>query len=335
MRRLILILLVAAGLAPGTWVRSPAAPPNMTDGLTLSRLPVAEQRIGALEFLGAWQLESRNDHFGGYSALIARRNGSLLAASDRGRMLVLSAPDGREPISFKFDYFAGLRTDAKRMVDIEALTQDHSTGRIWAAYEGRNQIERLERDFTGSRLVRPVEMRSWRGNSGPEAMARLTDGRMIVLAEASRRWFARTTPALLFAGDPVEGVRPLQFRFVPPAGYSPTDMAQLPDGRVLILLRSFRLGVPPSFPGKLVIADPAAIRAGREWSGTEIADLKPPLPNDNFEGLALQPQADGSTTIWVISDDNRVVFQRTLLLKLRLPPTQKARGLAARLRESP
>jgi hypothetical protein len=100
----------------------------------------------------------------------------------------------------------------------------------------------------------------------------------------------------------------------------------LPDGRALILLRKVLWGIPPHFAGKLMLADPATIRAGKAWRAEPLADLASPLPSDNFEGLAVAPAGDGGTTLWLISDDNDSIAQRTLLLRLRWPANAKARG---------
>jgi hypothetical protein len=124
-------------------------------------------------------------------------------------------------------------------------------------------------------------------------------------------------PGLLFAGDPVEGAKAIGFRFVPPKGFMPTDMAALPDGRVLILLRGLGFGLPP-FSAQLVVADPSEIRSGEEWPWTPFAEISPPLPRDNYEGLAIAATPDGGADIWIISDDNNAAFQRTLLIRLHL-----------------
>ncbi|MDD3799832.1 MAG: esterase-like activity of phytase family protein, partial [Novosphingobium sp.] len=99
--------------------------------------------------------------------------------------------------------------------------------------------------------------------------------------------------------------------------YRPTDMAQLPDGRVLVLLRRLVWPMPPRFAGKIAIADPAEIRKDGTWTGKVAANLASPLPTDNFEGLAVETGEDGETIVWVISDDNTARSQRTILLKLR------------------
>ena len=95
---------------------------------------------------------------------------------------------------------------------------------------------------------------------------------------------------------------------------------------------SFNVSVLPSGRSFSANADEpmlaAAIRQGKAWKGTVIATLEPPLPSDNFEGLAVAPQADGSAVVWVISDDNQISFQRTILLKLRWKPVPEGKRRA-------
>lgn len=325
MRRVILLLIVAIGLAPGTWWRS--APPPYDGGQELQIVPldVEWQSIGRMQLVGAWELRSSSSHFHGYSALAALDAGTLLALSDRGRMLRFSAP-GRGGGPPRLGWFSvTTKGDEKRLADIEAMTRDSATGRLWAAYEGSNLIERRDPDG-GVRQVQPEATREWSDNSGPEAMVRLADGRFIVLSEGSARWNENGSPGLLFPSDPLEGAKPLRFRFAPPSNSRAVDMAQLPDGRVLILTRSIEWGLPPGFSSKLVLADPTDIVAGGEWIGTVVGEIAEPLPSENYEGLAVSPGAEGETIVWLISDDNASIFQRTLLLELRWRPNEKARG---------
>jgi hypothetical protein len=50
----------------------------------------------------------------------------------------------------------------------------------------------------------------------------------------------------------------------------------------------------------------------------EIARLERPLTIDNFEGIAARRGPAGETWIYLVSDDNYQVLQRTLLMKFEL-----------------
>ncbi len=322
--RLLLVLVVAVGLAPGIWVRS--APTILSDDRRLlDIIPLAApERLGELVVAGVWQLESPNMYFGGYSALAALGDGRLLAVSDSGAKVVF-APPGRTARLPEFGQLVARGTLVKAMADAEALARDPATGRVWAAFEHDNAIERYDPRLRPTGRVRPGAMRGWPGNAGPEAMVRLADGRFIVLSEDPPRWFGRARAGLLFSGDPVEGAEAVAFELRPPTGYAPSDMALLPDGRVLILARRVEWRLPPGFRNKLLIADPAEVRAGKPWPWRELADLSA-LPSDNYEGLATEAGPGAAVTLWLISDDNHATFQRTLLAKLVWRPNEKARG---------
>lgn len=324
MRKVLLLLVVILGLAPGTWLWSPRPPADRRQILHFVPLQVPRVDLGPLELTGAWRLESPNADFGSYSALVVDDDGTLLAGSDKGSMMRFSPPRER-PAHVAIGYFGQDRNRAKRLLDIESMAVDPASGRVWFGFEYDTRIERFDPGFRAKATVRPEAMRGWPGNQGPESMARLADGRFIVIAEGSGRWFDSEVPGLLFSSDPIAREEPTPFLFAVPAGYRPVDMAQLPGGQVLILLRNVVWGVPPGFAGKLVLADPKAIREDGTWHAEPLADLASPLPTDNFEGLAVARE-NGGTVVWLISDDNNSILQRTLLLKLRWPDNAKARG---------
>ena len=319
-KKRILALLVAAGLAPGTFVRTAIPAPDFDSPLSARLLDVETQSAGPLTLVRAWHLQSPNDHFGGYSALLARGDGTLLAGSDAGRLLSMTLRSGK--LDGEFEAFPGATGADKRDVDLEALTQDIAGAQLWAAYEVSNSIVRHRGLADEGTRVAPPAMSGWLGNSGPEAMVRLADGRFIVLAEQKSRFGGDSHEGLLFPTDPVEGAEPLVFRLATPDSMRPVDMAAMPDGRVLILLRSLSL-FPPGFHAALAVADPQEIAEGANWPLEVVAQIDRPLPPENYEGLALREAADGGCSVWLISDDNFSRFQRTLLLQFAWPECAK------------
>ena len=324
MGRLIAIVVLTLGLLPGTCVRSPPAPFVGTQALTMQRIAVPRMRVGEMTLEGAWQLDSGHSDFNGFSALLALPDGRFLAATDGGTAAFFPQPG--TPGQVRIAPFGGVRPRNKMLADIESLALDPRTGDVWAGYEHRHAIARFDPQLRQIRRVLPEQMRRWPANSGAEAMVRLADGRFVVLAEGGS--FVRDSGGLLFAADPAGGGKAASFRYGHPQGYRPVDMAQLPDGRVLILLRRVRL-VPPGFEALIEVADPAAIRPGKVWRGRAVARLQRPVPLDNYEGLAIRPQADGSVAVWLVSDDNNSTFQRTVLLHLRWMP-DKQKGAPAK-----
>lgn len=330
--RLLCVLLLMVLVAPVIWLREklPAASYRLELRMEPLRMPdadVARSQLGPLRLEGIWQLTSPHAYFGSYSALVPLPDGRLLAVSDRGFWMRFFPPGGPR-VSPRFGLVLGGDRGAKMSRDVEAAAIDAASGRVWLGWEGRNAISRHTLDTGRVAWARPRAMRGWSSNSGPESMARLRDGRFLVLQEGGS---GRRHAALLFPRDPVAASEPLRAVFEGPDGFSPTDAAQLPDGRVLILMRRLVWPMPYRFVGRVVLADPAEIRPGAVWRGQEIARFGSRLPVDNFEGLAIVPRPDGIVTVWIISDDNNAVSQRTLLWKLVLDPAslrqaRKAKG---------
>lgn len=317
MVRLALLALVALALAPGTFVRSATGLRSDVAVVSVTPLDAREGVSGALTLTGAWELGSAHGWFGGFSALVAGEGEALIAGSDRGWLLDLDlSGDAPRAVPGSFRYVGRALGPRTELVDLEALARDPATGTLWAAFENYNLIERFAPDRTRA-FRRPPEMARWSRNSGPETMERLADGRFLILAEGPERGDRAEHSGLLFAGDPVDRHRPEAFRFASWPGYDPVDATQLPDGRVLILLRRVEYTIPARFDTAIAIADPGTIRTGEPWRGRIIQRLSGGVFADNFEGIAFVADSTDPArgSLWVVSDDNFSVFQRSLLVR--------------------
>jgi hypothetical protein len=332
--RLFALALLCLLLAPGTWWRQDWSQPERRHILSIRELAISQPPgwSRTLRLTGIWELDSPNSFFGGYSALLALPDERLSAYSDRGAYLDFSAPGAAAPREPRIATIVHIPIPQLRN-DIESAARDPDSSVRWLGLETNNAIARLT-PGQGPEYVLPPLMRDWPKNQGAEAMTRLADGRFIVLAEGALSIGRKAGPGILFSGDPVAGASAIAFRFTPPAGFHPTDMAALPDGRVLILLRGLKIAVPP-FRAMLVIADPEKILEGEEWPWTLVSKLSPPLPRENYEGLAIAPTSDGRADIWIISDDNRSGVQRTLLVKMHWTGEAGARKGAPEAPDAP
>ncbi|SNS18174.1 hypothetical protein SAMN06295912_102146 [Sphingomonas laterariae] len=276
----------------------------------------ARMRVGALTYAGGWVLTSGDRRFGGISSLTVDGEG-LLAIGDQGGMFRIEPRGDRPPAG----RVIGPLPDGpaipfgRRGRDSESALRGPD-GALWVGFEGANAIWRYDAGVTrATGHVAPPDMAGWPRNGGAEAMVRLPDGRALVFAEEAEGAAAGTRQALIFPGDPVDGARPARFDYRPPDGYVVTDMALLPDGRLIALHRRF---TPLNGVSAILsIVDSAAIQTGAEVKGREIARLVPPLTVDNMEALAVT-QERGRTILWIASDNNFSSVQRTLLLRFRL-----------------
>lgn len=288
--------------------------------ITATPIPIdpadpAHRRIGGLLYLAGWHLQSRQRDFGGYSALSVDGD-DFLTIADTGRSLRFRMATPGVIDRGHFALLPGLPAfrGKGRNNDAESLAVGPE-GDIWIGFEFQNAIMRYSADLrhpvSGSA---PPAMRRWPENQGPEAMARLAGGRFLVIGEGGDA--AGSFPGLLFPGDPTRLSNvPIEFRYRPPPGYAPTDAVQLPDGRVVILHRRFSMF--DGFAAAVAILDPADIEPDALVASRFVAELQRPLNIDNMEGISVTRE-EGRTILWMISDDNKLPIERTLLLKFEL-----------------
>lgn len=318
LKQLLLVALLAVLATAGVRTIYPSASQNI--GLTPLALDPAHpgtRRVGELIFLNAWELRSDNEDFGGFSALAALPDGRFVGVSDAGTLIGFGLTrDDRADRPFIAPLPAAHGPNATyKDRDSEGIARDTDSDQFWVSYEANHAIRRFSRSFARTTgIARPREMQDWPSNKGAESIIRLADGRFIVISESLDNVGAHQ--ALLFSGDPVEpGTDIARFAYRPPAGYRVTDGVQLPDGRLMILNRW--VGLPNGFAAKLALVDPAMAKKGKTVSGRVVATLAAPLLIDNMEGIAITREGQ-DTIIWLISDNNFNIFQRTLLMKFRL-----------------
>ena len=281
----------------------------------------ARRRVGRLVFMGGVRLDSPDPAFGGFSALAVTGTATgdrVTMLSDGGNVAALTLRGDGTVLAPRFANLpAGPGTGwQKHDRDSESMAVDPRTGRVWIGFERANAIWRYDAGFgRAEAAARPRAMRRWWENAGPETLVRRRDGSFIAIQEGPR---GALREGLVWAGDPT--VRPgvaFRFRYRPPAGFVPTDAAELPDGRLLVLNRRWRWGVPLRFESALVVIGADAIGPGATVAGMPVARLGPPLIHDNFEGLAVTVER-GRTIVWLVNDNDGSLLRPTMLLKFRL-----------------
>lgn len=316
--RLAALLALAVLLAPGTWWRS-IVPDRYATAVQVVPLPFERGERGGLSVQGLWHLDGSGENFGGYSAMFLYGRQGIRLLSDRGFLLTIPRPgpdavDPR-PYSTRQLYPVGIPLDD--LLDIESATYDPGTGQYWLGYEYQHVIYRYAARGDPEAFVRPAYTRNWAINGGIESMVRMADGRFVVLREDAGDLF-------LYPGDPVAGAVPVQGRVAWPDGYSPTDAAQLPDGRLVVVLRRVAMHLPV-FECRLVLLDLAGWQPGTVLHPQPLVQLEDLVPRDNWEAVAVEPGTDGAVSLWLASDDNRSGLQRSLLARLRFTPPPRAR----------
>ena len=317
-----LLFLAIAYLLLATIIHLPPAPPPpgpVDARLDIVAIALDEQdprrrRVGELVFLRGWALSSPEPRFGAISAMQVEK-GQVTALGDTGTIFRFAVPLAAGSASLRIEPLPRTTGRAKSSHDTEAMLL--ADGRAWIAFERQNGVVRFRRaDWREESATQPPLMRSWRGNSGPEGMVRLADGRFIIFSEG-RDNGAPFSPVVLFAGDPaVPGSPAVALRYRRQPGFRVTDAAVMPDGRLLILDRRFSW--LDGAAARLSVAESSGLGAGATIEGRQIAELRAPLAVDNMEALSVVREG-GRTIVRIASDDNFMGAQRTLLLEFAWP----------------
>jgi hypothetical protein len=316
--RVVLALLLAVpttAAADPVVVRSIAVP--------LDRQDPAHASVGALDYRGGVQLLSADPRFGGISALRVLPGGErIVAITDEGSWLTarIVIQDGVLRGVAEVEMGAlrgedGLPLAGKSSRDAESL-EVRPDGSFLVGFERDHRILHYPAgtgrpDGVPTRLPPPPGLESAPFNGGIETIVTLQDGRLLVLLEESGP--GPTTRGWI--GGPGDW-RPVALRAY--GSPRPADAARLPDGDVLVLERGYDAsrGVTSV---RLRRVRAGSVRPGAILDGPVVAELRPPLTVDNYEGASAWAVA-GEDRLLIVSDDNfnAAAGQRTLLMMFRL-----------------
>lgn len=273
---------------------------------------------GRLRALGGLELDRRVLGFGGLSALHVDDDLLLTVISDLGRFaeMRLALDSSLRPTALSLIRTGPLRDGAGSPLarghagDAESLVR-LADGTWLVGFERWHRI-RAYRTLSspGTYVGAPSRLELAPANAGLETLAMLPDGRLVAIAEDFPPWADGTITAAWIGGPG----RWLPVAYRPAPNLLPVDAAALPDGALLVLERSF--SIFGGFSGRLALVPAAQLAApamGSVLDGEELLRLAPPLPTDNFEGLAVLRRGS-RTLLAMISDDNENRLQRTLLL---------------------
>lgn len=310
---------------------SPTRAERASDGS--APLPLSEERgkgdrAGKLLFRGGLHLKSPSAAFGGLSALRVSPDGSqFVALTDRGAVVNGRLRYGRDgSLAGAGDYQmrpllgpggAPLPATGKDSEGLAMLGPWPGDGWV-VSFERKHRLVRYPSPLGGvggTELPGPPGLADLPGNSGLETLAALPTGDLLALAEEDggegrhRGWVGRpgTWAAITYQARPP---------------FLSVDAAALPDGDVLVLeRRASWIGGWGSRIVRVAAADLARVRSeGGVLEGTELARLDPPLLVENFEGIDVRQGPGGSLYVYLLSDDNFSLLQRSVLLMFELPP---------------
>lgn len=243
---------------------------------------------------------------------VAPGGGSLLTVSDRGWMLSATVERDAE------GHIHAVRTEWQaQMLDnfgkeVAAFTADAealavaSDGTVYVGFESYTRVTALTPpDMTPTPLHRWDRFRDLWGNEGFEGLALRPDGYLLAILEGQdeggRRTFARKDD------DWVEGP-------VLPAtkGWALADATFGPDGLLYLLERRHAL-----LAGFATRLSRVALDDGRVGPAEQLLETRPG-DLDNMEGMSLWRDAEGRVIVSLVSDDNFLPVQNTIIAEYEL-----------------
>lgn len=300
-------------VVPATAGRAAEPVTVQTTPIDLDNTDLAQTRAGALTYRGGLELVSPAADFGGLSGLHVTADGAhLRAVSDRGYWFTASLRyDSSSNLSGVADAAMAPLTDGegrpltgRGATDAESLSPDGAGG-WYVAFEQRHRIVHYPAAGPAVAVMGPEQAQALPGNRGLEGLTRLADGRLLALGEADTG--TGFIDAYVQADGGWDALRLHQWQ-----DFRATGATTFPDGSVLVLQRAFSwLG---GVSARIVHVPRTDIAAGAVLRPRELARMHLPLNIDNMEGIAARTGPDGETLVYLISDDNFSLLQRTLLL---------------------
>jgi hypothetical protein len=284
-------------------------------------------RFGALEFRGGLVLSSKYKAFGGFSELHIEPDGShFISASDRGVWLRgrIVYRDGKPTGIADAEMAPMLGPDGKPLMarnwfDSESLT--YRDGMLYVGFERVEKIVRFNyhRDGLAARgepIPVPPDFKTLQNNQSLECLAAPPKGsplsdKLIVVTEQSLDEAGNMRSFLLDGDDAA------RFSVKRHDDFDVSDCVAMPPNDLLLLERRFALlhGGLSMRIRRVPLSD---IKPGAVVDGTKLIEADLGYQIDNMEGIGLHRNASGETIVTLISDDNFLPFQRTLLLQFAL-----------------
>jgi hypothetical protein len=252
--------------------------------------------------------------FGGFSGLAMRDGGeTLVAISDRAAWATarLARSAGRltgiELTGIGPLHGISGAPLGGEDVDAEGLAVD-ARGRAWISFEAFHRVRRYDRlDSPAADVPAHRAFPGLQNNSGLEALAIDDEGTLYAIPERSG---ALERPFPVFRLRDGKWDRRLSLRR--DGTFLPVGADFGPDGRLYLLERDFRF--PLGFATRIRSFGPGRDRFEDEATllQTRIGEL------DNMEGIAVWRDPAGAIRITLISDDNFLALQRTMVVEYLL-----------------
>lgn len=323
MRRFLPIILCCSGLLSGTALADESKSIDVRSRQIANfKIGSQEKRFGSLEFIGGLELTSSSWSFGAISSIRFRADGiHFIAVMDDGHWVEgRTLRDATGALSGLADVAISpillqdqTRSRRKPALDAEGLTL-HG-GEAWVSFEREARIDAYaDPGMIHSGPIRSISIlipeTELRANQGLETIATSPAGFTVTIAEDSVDSNGNLFAAIL------DGAGKGLFRVTRKPPFAVTDGGFLPNGDLLLLERSYSYAQGVGMQIRRIPA--ASIKPGAVVDGPVLITADFGYEIDNMEGLDMLTMPDGELRIILVSDDNKSILQRNMMLEFRL-----------------
>lgn len=322
--------VLGAGLIAGLLFSSTASAVSLTveaKPIPYFQISSYAQDFGPLRYMGGILTWSDQPLYGALSSIRFREDGeTFVGVLDTGHFLTGRIErDGEGKLSGIADANIAAMLDSKGqeyarkyMVDAEGLSLRGS--HAYVSFEQRHRIDVFDLDQLNAAkpigsLPHLIPTSELRANGGIETLAQAPQdsplkGALVAIAEQSVDQDGNLYAAIL--EGPLKG----QFKVTKRDDFAVTDGTFLPNGDLLLLERRFNFAHGVGMRIRRVKAE--TIRPGALVDGELLLDAGMSYQIDNMEGIDAVQMPDGSTHLFVVSDNNHSFLQRNLMLEFKL-----------------
>ncbi len=322
-RAAVIVLGLAAGMRPAL------ADEAVVKSSVISAFKIGsnETRFGPFEFLGGLEMVSPNRLFGSLSSIRFESDQThFVGVLDTGQWItgrVERDAKGRLSGLAEVDITpmknrAAQSFEGKGHMDAEGLALHGD--RVLVSFEQDHRVDVYPNPgFESSRAIDtipiPFQRRSLRSNRGFETVAVAPQesplkGGTLIVAERSLDANGNAYAAIL--DGPLKGRLALAHY----GDYDATDGVFLPNGDLLLLERRFNMAEGIGMRIRRIKS--TDIKPDAVIDGEILMQADFGYQIDNMEGIDAFTDADGTTHVVIVSDDNHSILQRNLMLEFRL-----------------
>lgn len=281
------------------------------------------------KIVGAIEMRSTDEDFGGISALVLLRGKpKAYLLTDRASFIVADVVKNQKTNAidcFRNALIRPLRGRSTNPLnghyaDSEGMSLDNDGLKVLISFERHHRVaiyNPSEDRLLPRREFPPFSRQKLPFNESYESVLRLKDKSVIAFPERHEIQEAVLQGFLLLPNG--RTLKNLYLKRLD--GFWLTDIAELANGDFLTLERSFNIFAGMATQMRHIKR--AVFLSGKVADGDIIFSMKSGDGVDNFEGMDILPQADGSNMIYISSDNNFSDLQKTLLLSLYYNPQAK------------